>query len=158
MMSSLTLVILMNVFLLTADTQTYAEAHQAAYKGKPMVVLVSTEWCAPCQRMKKVVLPEVRRRGLLKRVAFAVVNPDHNQRLAHKLTAGNQAIPQLIMYRKTANGWRRRALVGGQSADAVEQFIKKGIAAEEPSKEDQPEKKHVPEGDGPKEQPGGEKS
>jgi len=32
------------------------------------------------------------------------------------------------MYRKTANGWRRRRLVGGQSVATVEKFINEGVA------------------------------
>jgi putative sterol carrier protein len=38
------------------------------------------------------------------------------------------------MYRKTANGWRRQKLVGGQSVEAVEQFIKEGLAQDEVDK------------------------
>ena len=49
----------------TADApESYAEAHRAAVEtGKPMVVLVSTNWCAPCQTMKRRVLPRVRATG-----------------------------------------------------------------------------------------------
>jgi thioredoxin-like negative regulator of GroEL len=121
---------------LATDAETYADAHRQANSGKPMVVLVSTEWCAPCQKMKKTVLPEVRRRGLLKKVAFAIVNPDHNRKLARKLTGPNVAIPQLIMYRRTAKGWRRTKLVGGQSIQSVERFISQGIASDISTRKD----------------------
>ncbi len=102
--------------------------------GRPLVVLVSTEWCPPCRTMKKTVIPQIRKRGLLEKVAFAIVNPDHDRRLARRLTGGVASIPQLLMFRKTPNGWRRRRLVGGQSTQTVEKFIKQGVALDEATK------------------------
>ena len=43
---------------------------------KPMVIMVSTEWCVPCQTMKRRIIPRVRERAVFRRVAFAMVNPD----------------------------------------------------------------------------------
>jgi thioredoxin-like negative regulator of GroEL len=112
-----------------ADADSYAAAHQATMEtGKPMVVMVSTEWCAPCQMMKKTVIPQVRKRGLLRKVAFAMVNPDRDRELADKLTGGGP-VPQLVMYCKTPDGWTRQVLVGGQTVEAVEQFINDGVAS-----------------------------
>jgi thioredoxin-like negative regulator of GroEL len=108
--------------------ETYAEAHRTTTEtGKPMVVMVSTDWCPPCQVMKKTILPRVREHGLLKKVAFAVVNPDRDRDLAEKLTGGGP-IPQLVMFRKTPDGWMRKKLVGGQDVETVEQFIADGLA------------------------------
>jgi thiol-disulfide isomerase/thioredoxin len=108
--------------------ETYANAHRMTTEtGKPMVVMVSTDWCAPCQMMKKTVLPRVREHGLLKKVAFALVNPDHDRDLAKKLTGGGP-IPQLVMFRRKGDGWVRQKLVGGQSVESVEKFIKEGLA------------------------------
>ena len=95
-----------------------------------MVVMVSTEWCAPCQIMKKTMIPQVRQAGPVAKVAFAMVNPDRDRELAEKLIGGGP-IPQLVMYRKTADGWTRQVLVGGQTVEAVEQFIKDGVATNE---------------------------
>jgi thioredoxin-like negative regulator of GroEL len=111
------------------DADSYAAAHQTTMEtGKPMVVMVSTEWCAPCQMMKKTVIPQVRKRGLLRKVAFAMVNPDRDRELADQLTGGGP-VPQLVMYCKTRDGWTRQVLVGGQTVEAVEQFIKGGVAS-----------------------------
>jgi len=125
--TSLTFAALLHTSILAAGADGYAQAHHEAQQGKPLVVLVSTEWCMPCQMMKKTVLPEVRRRGLLAKVAFAIVNPDHDSRLANRLTGGNPMVPQLIMYRKAPRGWKRMVLIGGQSVERVERFIKQGI-------------------------------
>jgi thioredoxin-like negative regulator of GroEL len=116
------------------SVESYAEAHRATTEtGKPLVVMVSTDWCPPCQTMKKTILPRVREHGLLKKVAFATVNPDHDSELAEKLTGGGP-IPQLVMYRKTASGWMRQKLVGGQSVETVEQFINEGLSQDKAEK------------------------
>jgi hypothetical protein len=73
----------------------------------------------------------VRQRGILRRVVFARVNPDQDRELADQLIGGGP-IPQLVMYQKTRQGWSRRSLIGGQSVEAVEQFIKEGIAEDTP--------------------------
>jgi thioredoxin-like negative regulator of GroEL len=124
----------MQASLLSADAEpaeTYAEAHKAMIEtGKPMVVMVGTDWCGPCQKMKKTVLPEVRRHGLLRRVAFALVNADREQSLAGKLI-GKGPVPQLIMFHKTDKGWQKKKLVGGQSVETVESFIRTAGISEE---------------------------
>jgi hypothetical protein len=129
--SSLTFLALWSAALGADNSDNYAEAHrQAMQTGQPIVVMVSTEWCAPCQVMKKTVIPQVRQRGLLRRVLFAVVNPDRDHELATQLTGGGP-VPQLVMYRKTPDGWMRRKLIGGQSVESVETFINQGIAEDE---------------------------
>lgn len=113
----------------TVEHDTYNEAHRAVEKtGKPMVVMVGADWCQPCQTMKKTILPQVREHGVLKKVAFAIVNFDRDRELARKITGGGP-IPQLVMFRKTKNGWASKKLVGSQSVEAVEQFIKDGLAS-----------------------------
>jgi len=117
-----------------SESATYAQAHKITAKtGKPMFIMVGTDWCGPCQQMKKNVLPEVRKHGMLKKVAFAMVNADREQALARKLTGGGP-IPQLVMYRKTKDGWKRRKLVGGQSVETVEKFINQGLSMDKAEK------------------------
>jgi thioredoxin-like negative regulator of GroEL len=127
--------------------ESYAEARQLTEEsGKPMVVMVSTDWCPPCQVMKKTILPRVRQRGLLRKVVFTNVNPDRDAELAEKITGGGP-IPQLVMFRKTSKGWLRSKLIGGQSVEAVEEFIKEGLASDEADKKSSDEKgKETPAG------------
>ena len=78
--------------------------------------------------MKKSILPEVRQNDTFSKIPFALVNPDHNAKLASQLTGGVKSIPQLVMYRKTSEGWKRQRLVGAQSVAKVEQFIEQGLS------------------------------
>ena len=70
---------------------------------------------------------------MLGRVAYAVVNLDRQNDLGRQLVAGGP-IPQFIMYRKTREGWKRRRLVGGQSVETVEAFIKEGLELDKTDK------------------------
>ena len=115
-MTSLTLATLLHVSVAAVGTQSYADAHRVTTKtGKPMLVMVSAEWCGACKQMEKAVLPQLKKRGLLKKVSFAIVNADRQKTLANKLTRGG-SIPQLVMYRRSGKGWLRRRLVGGQNS------------------------------------------
>jgi thiol-disulfide isomerase/thioredoxin len=104
---------------------SYAAAYKDAVdNGKSIVVLVGADWCPACQSMKTSVMPQLAAQGGLKAVSFALVNTDRQSDLANQMLAGN-SIPQLVMYEKTADGWKIKRLVGGQSVSAVEQFIGK---------------------------------
>lgn len=129
MVTSTMLAALLCSLAAAGESDSYAAAHREAQKGKPLVVLVSTEGCPPCQQMKHRVLPQLRRRGVLAEVAFAIVDAGRQASLTRKLTGGSRLVPQLLLYRKTTRGWKRRKLVGGQSVAAVEEFIKEGLAA-----------------------------
>ena len=129
-MVSMTVSAVLQVSLLTTGANTYADAHRVhSETGRPMVVLVGAEWCPACVQMKKSVLPRVAR-GLLRRVAFAQINTDRDERLAKQIMHGG-SIPQLVMYRRTADGWRRHMLVGAQGPEDVESFINRGLALDE---------------------------
>jgi hypothetical protein len=78
-------------------------------------------------------MPRVRERGLLRKVAFAMVNPDRDGELAEQITGGGP-IPQLVMFRRTAKGWVRQKLIGGQSVETVEEFISDGLAQDAAAK------------------------
>lgn len=126
-MTSLAFSALASWALCAASGETYAEAHrQTTETGRPLVVLVSADWCPACQVMQQTVIPEARRRGLLRKVAFAVVNYDREQDLAAQLTE-HGPIPQVVMYRRTAKGWLMWRTIGAQSVDAFEQFLHQGL-------------------------------
>ena len=122
---------MVQVSLVTTGANGYADAHKLhAETGRPMVLLVGAEWCPACVQMKNNILPRVARRGTLQKVAFANVNTDHDSRIAKSVMQGG-SIPQLIMYRKTATGWKRHMLVGAQSPEKIEAFINNGLKLDE---------------------------
>lgn len=126
--------------LATSGEETYADAHRATNEtGRPMVVMVTADWCAACQQMKNDVIPQCRQRGLLRRVAFAIVNLDRERDLGTQLTAGGP-IPQLLVYRRTGEGWRMNRLIGGQSVEAIEDVIKEAEASAKTAKDIKTEK------------------
>lgn len=132
-MTSFALSAVLQLSLLSAGANTYADAHKVhSETGRPMVILVGAEWCPACVQMKNSVIPQVARRGLLQKVAYATVNTDQQRTLAKKLMKGG-SIPQLIMYRRSGKGWKRHLLVGKQSPEQIEAFIKQGLVADEPA-------------------------
>ncbi|NQT11651.1 MAG: thioredoxin family protein [Planctomycetes bacterium] len=134
-MSSLGLAVILQGMILAPGTDTYSEAYRATAKtGRPMVVMVSAEWCPACKTMEKNVIPQIKKRGKLSKVSFAVVDLDREQKLGRKLTRGG-LIPQLLMYRKTRSGWRLRRLTGGHSLRKVEAFIEEGLKSDAAAKE-----------------------
>ena len=122
--------------------ESYTEAHRVTQKtGKPLVVMVGADWCGPCQNMRRSILPRVREHGLFRKVAFAHVNVDREKELATELTGGG-AVPQLVMYRKTKDGWSKRKMIGSHSVEEVEKFINEGLAMDADEHQDEAHASH----------------
>ena len=129
------LAVLVGLTTLASGGESYADAYrQAAKTGRPMVVLVSAEWCGACKTMEREVIPKMKQQGLFRRVSFARVDLDRQKKLGHQLTGGGP-IPQLLMYRRTRAGWRLSRLRGGQSARTVQAFIDQGLRRDALAKE-----------------------
>ena len=112
---SLTCTAILHAALLSTGGATYTEGINSNLQtGRPLVVLVGADWCPHCRVMKQSTLPQVAQRGLLGKVAFAEVNSDHEGALASQLMEGGP-IPQLIMYRKSGDGWQRTSLIGSRA-------------------------------------------
>ncbi|HEY2826063.1 MAG TPA: thioredoxin family protein [Pirellulales bacterium] len=132
----------------TADTSAprniASYVYSAAYKdaqdsGKPLVVLVGASWCPACQSMKTSIMPAVAAHGGLEKVSFAFVNTDAQHDLAGQLLSGNM-IPQLVMYEKNGDAWTMKRLIGAQSVDSVEGFLRPAAAEVIANKSDTVEK------------------
>ncbi|MCR4414207.1 MAG: thioredoxin family protein [Thermoguttaceae bacterium] len=137
-MTSLGLTALVQVIVAASGGETYADAHRETMEtGRPLVVVVGADWCPACKVLNTTVIPQVRQRGLLRKVAFAIVNYDREQQLADQLT-DHGPIPQILTFRRTADGWRMRRLIGAQSVDTVENFISEAIQLQEAAARTQP--------------------
>ena len=112
-----------------SEALTYTEAYaQSQADDKPLVVLVGAEWCPACVTMKKSTIPQLAQNGIFKNVAFTMVDTDQHSEIAKQVMEGG-SIPQLIMFHKTSDGWKRERLTGGQSASAILSFLRRGVQA-----------------------------
>ena len=112
------------------DGENYAEAHQVTMKtGKPMLVMVSTEWCPACQVMKRRILPRTSSSTDFETSRLGLSQSGQRGRVVAAVDR-QRSDSQLVMFRKTPRGWVRQVMVGSQPVESVEQFINQGIAAE----------------------------
>ena len=134
-MTSLTFAVVLQASVVAAGADSYAEAHRRGVQtGVPLVVLVGAEWCPACKVLENTVIPQVREHGYLRCVAFAMVDYDREREISQRLV-GDGPLPQMLMYRKTAEGWKVRKLVGSQPVHAVEWFIYQGVTADDQAKQ-----------------------
>jgi thioredoxin-like negative regulator of GroEL len=128
-MGSFSLAIALTASMISAGSDSYTAAHKEMTEtGRPLVVLVGADWCPACRQMKQSVIPQAKREGVLKDVSFAVVNTDNEPKIARGLMSGG-SIPQLIVYHKSADGWKRRQLTGAQSLGTIESLVKEATEA-----------------------------
>jgi thiol-disulfide isomerase/thioredoxin len=123
----MTALVQVSVLATPAGTATAEADYATAFKrtmasGRPLVVLLGADWCPGCVKMKKTILPQVAKAGGLRDVEFAYVDSDRQPKLASRLSQGG-AIPQLIRYEKTEEGWQRDLLVGAHSVKKVTSFV-----------------------------------
>lgn len=124
-MSGFVLGVALQAAVLVTGAQPYDEAFRKSVDtGRPLLVLVGTDWCPACVSLKHSVLGPMERNGKLQSVEYAVVDADRNLGLARRIMTG-ESIPQLIAYSKVEGGWRRYSLVGGQSESEVQALIEK---------------------------------
>ncbi len=101
----------------------YKTAYKKAQQGdKPLLILITAEWCPPCQVMKSTTIPKLMQRQAFKEFHYATVDLDREEKLARQLI-GNRGVPQLIMYEKRDGEWVRRYLKGIQTPETVEAFV-----------------------------------
>ncbi len=101
----------------------YRTAYKQSQEGeKPLLVLVTAEWCPPCQVMKKTTIPQLMQKKAFKDFNYSTVDLDREENLARQLI-GDRGVPQLIMYEKQNDKWVRRYLTGIQTPQTVEAFV-----------------------------------
>lgn len=105
------------------EAVNYKTAYQRAQAGdKPLLVLVTAEWCPPCQDMKRTTIPALMQKSAFKNFHYATVDYDRDGKVARQLI-GDRGVPQLIMYEKREGKWVRRYLSGYKTAQTVEAFV-----------------------------------
>jgi thiol-disulfide isomerase/thioredoxin len=108
------------------SAMTYSQAFKKAQAGdKPLLVMVTAEWCPPCQVMKSSTLPVLLQKNAFQNFHFAMMDYDAESELADKLI-GDRGLPQLIMYEQSNGKWLRRYINGKRgihSVERVESFV-----------------------------------
>ncbi|TWU20196.1 Thioredoxin [Novipirellula galeiformis] len=109
--------------------QNYASVYkQSIEENKPLMVIVSADWCPACQVLKNSTLKQMAQTGELNDVCVAVINKDLEPELVQQLTKGENLLPQIIMFTKSESGqWNRRRLIGFQPKQPVRSLIRKAI-------------------------------
>jgi len=109
-----------------AATMTYAQALSKAKAGdKPLLILVTAEWCPPCRQMKAATLPTLMQRKSFQNFHFTMMDYDKSPKIADQLI-GNRGLPQMIMFEKSGGKWLRRYITGNDgihSVQRVESFV-----------------------------------
>ncbi|MEX1042528.1 MAG: thioredoxin family protein [Pirellulaceae bacterium] len=127
-MLGMTLALLLQVSAVGETKAQYNQAFQQAEEtGKPMLVLVGANWCPGCVTMKSSVMPRLVRSGKLRDVSYIEIDADTS--IGGRMMRGG-SIPQLIMYRKTRDGWKRSSLVGVQSESTIQSMVDKAVASQ----------------------------
>jgi thiol:disulfide interchange protein len=102
---------------------SYKTAYKRAQAGdKPLLVLITAQWCPPCQVMKKTTIPELMKKDAFKQFHYATVDLDLEPTVGRQLI-GDRGVPQLIMFEKRDDKWIRRYLRGMQTPQTVETFV-----------------------------------
>lgn len=135
-MLGITLAIMMQAAVAGETTTDYSSAFKTATEtGKPMLVLVGTDWCPACVTMKQSVIPRLKQAGRLSGVVYTEVNADAQPTIARKIMSGG-GYPQLALYRKTKDGWKRKILIGVQSESTIKTLVERAVEAQQAETED----------------------
>ena len=109
----------------SANNLDYETAFAKAEKEKkPLLILVGAPWCASCQVMKRDTIEPMRAAGELDGVVVTYIDKDERPELAGQLMKGD-TLPQVVMYCKEENNWKRLSLTGMQSRNRMTELIGK---------------------------------
>ena len=116
-------IVLAAINLPTSEPTDYKTAFQRAQQdNKPLLILVTAEWCPPCRMMKQTTIPQMVDDERFRDFHFALVDVDKDTKNARNLI-GDGLVPQLIIYEKNGDGWETRSVMGFQSVAQVETFL-----------------------------------
>jgi thiol:disulfide interchange protein len=102
---------------------SYEEALQRAQEeNKPMLILIGAKWCAACEVMKRETIEPMKNSGELNEVIVTYLDKDQRPELAQQLMKG-ETLPQVVMFCREQNQWRRLSLTGMQSKSRMIELL-----------------------------------
>lgn len=116
--------LLVSLVLATAGDETYAAQVKSSNEtGRPLVVLLSADYCPHCRVMEGRI-NQAKAAKELDGINLAYLNTERDSK-ARALQAGNDRIPQLIVVRLAADGgWETRRVIGSQSREVLSELLK----------------------------------
>ena len=119
------LIVALQLCLVSWNSQGYDKAyHQSLDTGKPLLVLVGADWCGACQVMKKRVMPQLDKEGILRDIHCTELNLADDEDLARRISKVN-TIPCLILFTKSGGKWQKSELIGMHNQKSVKAFLDK---------------------------------
>lgn len=107
------------------DRPSYETAYQKAQEeNKPLLIIVGADWCAACKTLKAQTIDPMQSSGKLQDVIVTVVDKDSRPELAQQLMQGS-SLPQLVVFAKGAEGWKKFSLSGLQSERRVQELLER---------------------------------
>lgn len=100
----------------------YDQAYAQFEGGKPMLIMVTADWCPACQKLKSGPIASMIRQGKLNAVSFTIIDVDRQPAMARKLMKTG-VVPQLILFKHRDGKIQRRQLIGGQPASRITELI-----------------------------------
>jgi thiol-disulfide isomerase/thioredoxin len=126
-MNLISALLVMSTVASAGEPTDYKTAYKNAMQGdRPLLVLVTAEWCPPCRSLKTNTLPKLANSESIKNFHFATVDFDRDSKVARQLIE-DRPIPQFVLFEKRDGRWTRKYLVGYQSLANVETFLQPAI-------------------------------
>ena len=113
--------VLLAASAISAAEPTYAEVYATAQRGGRMVVVISGQHCQPCER-QWADLERMRQDGV------PMVRLDIDSRQARAMARGG-AVPQVLVFRRTAGVWHRQHWIGRRASSDVAAALEDSILA-----------------------------
>ena len=114
------------------ERPTYEAAYQKAQEEhKPLLIVVGADWCAACKTLKAQTIDPMQTSGKLQDVVLTIVDKDSRPELAQQLMQGN-SLPQLVVFAKGKDGWKKFSLSGIQSEKRVQELLEKAATETAP--------------------------
>lgn len=107
------------------DRPSYETAYQKAQEeNKPLLIIVGADWCAACKTLKAQTIDPMQSSGKLRDVIVTIVDKDSRPELAQQLMQGS-SLPQLVVFAKGDEGWKKFSLSGLQSERRVQELLER---------------------------------
>lgn len=105
----------------TINYETAFNEHQET--GKPFIVIITADWCPPCQDLKTNIFPRIFKKIKKNKFCYAEVNWDEEPAQV-KLLTKSTTVPQVIIFYKLGKVSKRVDFIGLKEKEVYD-FLEK---------------------------------